>query len=171
MIINLALIATEIERFNFPTNKASYSFFIVDHHRTTTQEVSDHEHIAILTFWISQYILCSSSIQVAKKFIGMATQIHEGRHLCLSKLILGTLYDSLGYASGVMQTSVDGKGIAASGPMWLFKFWLIATFKPKIWFFVPSIHDEEVANQQIEGIQLAYLTRRQINLSIDDVFS
>jgi len=75
-------------KFDFSINRASYSNFIVDHFEIEISEVSDQEHIAFLTFWLSYFVLCTSSLQVVKKLKGMVIQLHEGRNFCLSKLLL-----------------------------------------------------------------------------------
>ena len=77
----------------------AYGNFIIDHRVTTSVEVSDKEHIAFLTYWLSMYIFCSRSIQVSKGFKTLAIQLHEGRDICLSKLILGSLYENLNQTS------------------------------------------------------------------------
>ncbi|KAI5441625.1 hypothetical protein KIW84_010908 [Lathyrus oleraceus] len=78
----------------FTFDHPNFNNYIKDHH-DTTEEVSDYERIVFSTLWLSHLILYSSSLHVAKKFIPLATQIHEKKDVCLSKLILGCLYESL----------------------------------------------------------------------------
>ena len=81
-------IVSEENSFDVPTKKATYSNYLSDHYKTDTNEVSDQEHIAFLTCWISHYVFCISSLQVAKKFVGMVIQLHEGNNFCLGGIIL-----------------------------------------------------------------------------------
>ena len=67
-------------------NRISY------HHKKKTEEVFDQEHIGFLTFWLSYFFFCSSSLQITKKYVPLAIQLHEGRRISLSKLLLDTLY-------------------------------------------------------------------------------
>jgi len=63
-------IVNEENLFDFSTKRASYTNFIYDHYETRTGEVSDQEHVDFLTFWLSHFVFCTSSLQVAKKFCG-----------------------------------------------------------------------------------------------------
>lgn len=76
---------------NFTFDHTSFRNYIKDHHEKT-EEVSDYEHIAFLTLQLSHFIFCSISLQVAKKFILLATQIHDKKDIYLSKMILCCLY-------------------------------------------------------------------------------
>ena len=83
---------------SFDFTRLAYGNFIKDQHVTTSAEVSDKEHIAFLTYWLSMYIFCSRFIQVPKGFKILVIQLHEGRNICLSKLILGSLCENLNQA-------------------------------------------------------------------------
>lgn len=63
---------------NFNSKLVIYNVFIAGHFETQTEDVSDEEHIDILTLWLSHYIFCSKSLKVAKKFVTLANQLHEG---------------------------------------------------------------------------------------------
>lgn len=67
-------------------NRISY------HHKKKTEKVSDQEHIGFLTLWLSYFFFCSSLLQIAKKYVPLAIQLHEGRRIPLSKLLLAILY-------------------------------------------------------------------------------
>jgi hypothetical protein len=56
----------------------TFSKFIAENKGKDGEEVSDIEHATFLTLWLSHYVFCSKSLQVAKMFIPMALQIHEG---------------------------------------------------------------------------------------------
>ena len=83
----------------FDFDLITYKHFVKDFHETGSEEVSYQEYISFLTYWISLFVFGSSSSQVTKNFINMATQLHEGRNIILSKLILGSLYEALGLAA------------------------------------------------------------------------
>jgi len=51
---------------SFDFTRLAYGNFIKGQRVTTSAEVSDKEHIAFLTYWLSMYIFCSRSIQVPK---------------------------------------------------------------------------------------------------------
>lgn len=98
----------------------SFKNFIIDNHKKQNVKVFGQEHISFLTLWISYYVLCSGSLQVAKKFIPLAIQLHEGQKISLSKLILAKLYQSLGEASYKLKyLSETNKSFLLSGPLWL----------------------------------------------------
>lgn len=104
----------------FDTSFAPYSLFMSHYHDKDTTKVSDVEHIAFLTLWLSKYVFCSRSLQVAKRFITMANQLHTGTKLCLSEMILANLYESLSESVNLLKTIKDQGKINLSGPFWLF---------------------------------------------------
>lgn len=68
-----------------------------------------------------------------KKFITLANQIHEGRNICLNKLILGSLYESLGIASFELKSiNHHDDNILISIPIWILQIWIDATFEPSL---------------------------------------
>jgi len=83
---------------SFDFSRLAYGNFIKDQHISTSPDVSDKEHVAFLTYWLSMYIFYSRSIQVPKKFKTLAIQLHEGRDIFLGKLILGSPYENLNQA-------------------------------------------------------------------------
>lgn len=78
---------------------SSFKNHISDHHKKKIEEVSDQEHIAFLTLFLSYFFFCSNSLQIAKKYSPLGIQLHEGRRIFLSKLLLVTLYQSIGNTS------------------------------------------------------------------------
>jgi hypothetical protein len=56
----------------------TFSKYIAENMGKEGEEVSDVEHVAFLTLWLSHFVFCLKSLQVAKMFIPMALQIHEG---------------------------------------------------------------------------------------------
>lgn len=83
------------DTISFNTNRASFGKYIEDHHATTI----DEEHISFLALWLLRCIFCCKSLKVAKTYLTLANQLHEGRDICLSQLILESLYESLGLAT------------------------------------------------------------------------
>lgn len=80
---------------NLNTNCANFGKYIEYYHVTDTAEVSNEEHIAFLSLWLSRCIFCCKSLKVAKIYLTLANQLHEGRYICLNQLIFGSLYESL----------------------------------------------------------------------------
>lgn len=95
------------DSIGFEVSRAAYSSHINYYHDKTTEEVSDTEHIAFLALWLCIHVFCSKSIQVAKKFITIANQLHVGRKLCLSEMILVHLYECLGEGVTHLKTLGD----------------------------------------------------------------
>jgi len=65
----------------FYFKRATFDNYITDHHNTKTKDVSDEEHVSFLTLWLSMYVFCMRSIQVAKHYITLAYQLHEGKQV------------------------------------------------------------------------------------------
>ncbi|MCH80982.1 hypothetical protein A2U01_0001760, partial [Trifolium medium] len=141
----------------FDYNENTFSKYIIEKQGKEDEEVSDEEHIAFLTLWPSHYIFCSSSLQVAKRFIPMAIQIHEGRQFGLGRLILASLYDSIGTTCDNLKKSKDGSSFLVAGPIWLLQLWLNATFESKMGLVVLEDYVAEVAERQSEGTRLVRL--------------
>ena len=91
--------------------------------------MSEVEHIAFLAMWLSRFVFCTKSLQVTKKMLTLATQLHHKYPLCLAELILANLYESI--SNGVTQLKVlgDRGNLLLSGPFWLLQLWLNATFE------------------------------------------
>lgn len=75
---------------NFDTNHAHFGKYIKDYHVSDT-EVLDEEHISFLALWLSRCIFYCRSLKVAKRYLTLANQLHEGKYVCLNQLILGSL--------------------------------------------------------------------------------
>lgn len=111
----------------------SFKNFIIDHQNKKIVEVSDQEHIAFLSLWLSYYVFCLSSLQIAKKHVPLAIQLNEGQKISLSKLLLANLYQSIGDASYKLKHLPEtNKSYLLSGPLWFLQLWLNAMFKPKL---------------------------------------
>src|SRR3954463_3436150 len=106
------------DTIGFNDSQVTYTTFIQKHHITTEATVSDEEHIAFLALWLSRCAFCSRSIQVAKRYLCMANQLHAGRKLNLSQLLLGSLYENLSEAANLTKNFTSGSLLYA-GPFWL----------------------------------------------------
>ena len=87
----------------------AYGAFINKYFDKSTTEVSDEEHFAFLAFWLSHYVFCSRSLQIAKQYVTQATQFHEGHSFSLGRLLLGTLYKSIGVGCETLKGLTEGK--------------------------------------------------------------
>jgi len=114
------------------------------------------------------YVFCTRSTQVAKHYRTLAHQLHEGRPICLSKLILGSLYECLNDGVADMRNQVDN--LIIPGPIWLFQLWLLATFKSKLNAFLPNDFEEVYTKRYTEGAGLA-LFRNKENETSQVLFS
>ncbi|CAJ2673185.1 unnamed protein product, partial [Trifolium pratense] len=159
--------ASDTIKFDF-RNK-SYSKYIVEN-RKTSDEVSDEEHVAFLTLWLSQYVFCTQSLQVAKKFIPMAIQLHECQQFNFARLILGCLYESMRDACEHLKRTGDGSTFLGAGPFWLLQLWLTATFHAELDLFLPEPYYEESRTRRVEGTRLARMVPRERGLGYDVAF-
>src|SRR3954471_24660449 len=109
----------DTDTINFNEATVTNTAFIQKYHNTTHAEVSDVEHIAFLALWLSRCVFCSRSIQVAKRYLCMANQLHAGTKLNLNQLILGFLYENLGEATDLVKNYKAGS-LLFVGPFWLY---------------------------------------------------
>jgi len=115
------------------------------------------------------YIFCSRSIQVAKGYKALVIQLHEGTDICLSKLILESLYENLNQEVVSIKEYQFGSSLIIPGPIWLFQLWLLATFRTKLKVLLPTDFTEAYNNRSIEVIGLAVL--QYGNRASQDLFS
>lgn len=120
------------DTITFSTSRVAYSTHITHYYDKDTDIVSDVERIAFLARWLSHSMFCSKSPQVAKKYLTLASQLHDGHDVCLSEMILVSLYESL--SDGVTQLrNLGGKGnLFLSRPFSLIQLWLNATFEASL---------------------------------------
>jgi len=156
-------------KISFDFSRLAYGNFIKDQHVTTNADVSNEEHIPFLTYWLSMYIFCSRSIQVPKKIETLAIQLHEGRDICLSKLLLGSLYENLNQVVTSVKEYQSGSSLIIPGPIWLFKLLLLETFKTQLTVYPPTDFAKAYEDRSTERIGLAML--RFGNKSSQEIFS
>jgi hypothetical protein len=155
--------------FSFDFVRPAYGNFIIDHHDTSTAEVSDTEHIAFLTYWLSRFIFCSRSIQIPKRLTTLAIHLHEGKDIYLGKLIIGSLFENLNQAVVSIKEYPSRGSLIIPGPIWLFQLWLLATFRTKLVVALPTRLSKAYEDSSIEGIGLAML--QYGNRTSQDLFS
>jgi hypothetical protein len=154
---------------DFGFSSKTYSKYIAENQKDDA-EVGDEEHVAFLALWLSQHVFCTKSLQVARRFIIMANQIHEGQQIGFARLLLGCLYESMRSACENIKKTGDGSTFLGYGPFWLLQLWLNATFPTELDIILPQIHYEEVARRQIEGTRLALMVPRPRSFSYDQAF-
>lgn len=117
-------------RHAFDFDRPGFQNFMEDHFDKESDDVSDEEHIAFLTLWLSYYVFCPGSLQIAKSYVPLAIQLLEGRRVSMGKLLLASLYRALGRAT--MQLKLlheSNKALNIYGTVWLLQHWLNATFE------------------------------------------
>jgi len=127
--------------FSFDFDKATFGNYIIDQHIRDKKEVSK-------SFWLSIYVFCTRSIQVAKQYRTSAYLLHEGKLVCLRKLLLGCLYESLNQGETDIRDKV--KSLIIPGPVWLFQLWFLATFRSKLDAFLPGDFEEAYKERSTE---------------------
>lgn len=73
-----------------------------------------------------------------KMFVLMATKLHEQHKVCLSKLVLCSLYELLATSSRNIIERSYLNSLQIGGPIWLLQLWLNATFVPTLHSDIPS---------------------------------
>lgn len=118
----ISLLAKSSNDYNF-TNFISV-------HNLECGHVSDQEHVAFLLFGLSTHVFWTKSLKVSIKLLPLATLIHEGTPICLGKMVLAKLYESLSEAVKTLRASQLEGAFSVSGPMWVLQFWLVAISEP-----------------------------------------
>lgn len=155
----------------FSTTRAAYSNHIAHYHDKYIDDVSDVEHITFLALWLSHSIFCSKSLQVAKKYLTLANQLHVGHDICLSEMILTSLYESLSDGVAQLKNLGDKWYLLLSGPLWLLQLWLNATFEASLPNKGLVDEDaEEIKNRRVEGTRLAQLTPNDEGQALQPTF-
>jgi hypothetical protein len=154
---------------DFGFNSKTYSKYITENQKADA-EVGDEEHVAFLALWLSQHVFCTKSLQVAKRFIIMANQIHEGQQFGFARLLLGCLYESMRSACENIKKTGDGSTFLGYGPFWLLQLWLNATFPTELDIILLTMHYEESSKRQVEGTRLALMGPRPRGYSYDQAF-
>nr|KYP47485.1 hypothetical protein KK1_030882 [Cajanus cajan] len=116
--------------------------------------VSESEHIAFLMYWLSACVFCTPSLQVPKYYYVLAQALHLKKKICLSKLLLASLYTCLDEASESLSRESGPRNL--SGPLWLLQLWLNAILENKL-----SLTSSFAPACALEGARLTTLTPRK----------
>lgn len=101
----------------------------------------------------------------------MANQLHVMHELCLSQIILGCLYESLGEGVDTLKIIQPGSNLLLSGPYWLLELWLNATFEASLPMRNPINEEaDDIKNKRVEGTHLTQLTPNDEGLSLQKTF-
>ena len=73
--------------------QTAYSAYIKNNTGMPNSDVSDNEHVAFLFYWLNAIVFLSKSVKAQTTLFPLAALLHEGRKLCLSKLLLAHLYE------------------------------------------------------------------------------
>lgn len=144
---------------------------IAHYHDKDTDTISDVEHIAFLALWFSHSVSCSKSLQVAKKYLTLANQLHVGHDICLSEMILESLYESLSDGVAQLKNLGDQGNLLLYGPFWLLQLWLNATSEASM--LNKGLVDEdaeEIKNRRVESTRLAQLTPNDEGQALQQTF-
>nr|KYP48746.1 hypothetical protein KK1_029548 [Cajanus cajan] len=88
-----------IKETSISWDKKTYLAFINAHVGKPGTPVSTYEHIAFLMYWLFVCVFCTPSLQVPKYYYALAQALHLKKRICLSKILLASLYTCLDEAS------------------------------------------------------------------------
>nr|KYP32053.1 hypothetical protein KK1_047357 [Cajanus cajan]KYP32055.1 hypothetical protein KK1_047359 [Cajanus cajan] len=88
-----------IKKTSISWDKKTYLAFITAHMGKPNTSISTLEHIAFLMYWLFACVFCTPSLQVPKYYYILAQALHLKKKICLSKLLLASLYTCLDEAS------------------------------------------------------------------------
>uniref|UniRef100_A0A151UD95 Aminotransferase-like plant mobile domain-containing protein n=1 Tax=Cajanus cajan TaxID=3821 RepID=A0A151UD95_CAJCA len=105
-------------------------------------------------YWLSACVFCTPSLQVPKYYYNLAQALHLKNKICLSKLLLASLYTCLDEASESLSRESGSRNL--SGPSWLLQLWLNSIFEKKL-----SLTSTFPSTCELEGARLTTLTPRK----------
>lgn len=154
----------------FDKEAASFTKYIECFHKKQVSSVSDEEHIAFLALWVSKYVFCCCYVKVAKRFIALAHQLHQGRDMCLSELIMGFLYESLSKWATFMplDPKKPNNNYFLAGPFWLLQLWLNATFSRRLHIHLTDAYEVAFDQRTTEGRRLFAMTPKDQDLTLEE---
>ena len=130
--------------------QTAYFVYIKNNMGMSSSTISDHKHAAFLLYWLNSIVLCSKSAKAQITLLPLAALLlHEGKKLCLSKLLLTRLFEETSY---IVQQIKRGKNFNLGRPFWLLQLWLNAIFEPFLKYSPLAI-----LYRHIEGTRLCYL--------------
>lgn len=134
----------------FDKDITGFTKYMEHYHDKDVDYVLDQEHIAFLALWLSKFVFCYRSLKVDKRFIALAHQLHQVRNTCLRKLILGSLYESLGEGVYLMMTLKPSTNYLIASPFWLLQLWLNATFAQALMLDLPEEKTPQLINELLK---------------------
>nr|KYP40516.1 hypothetical protein KK1_038154 [Cajanus cajan] len=140
-----------IKETSISWDKKTYLAFINAHMGKPDTPVSTSEHIAFLMYWLSACVFCTPSLQVPKYYYVLAQALHLKKKICLSKLLLASLYTCLDEASESLFHESGPRNLF--GPLWLLQLWLNTIFEKKL-----SLTSSFTPVCELEGARLTTLT-------------
>ena len=96
--------------------------------------------------WLSYSVFCSKSLQVAKKYLSLANQLHAGHDVCLSEMVLENIYESLSYGVTQLNNLGEKGNLLLSRPFWLLQLCLNATFEA-------SLPNKDLVDEETEEVK------------------
>nr|KYP30917.1 hypothetical protein KK1_049679 [Cajanus cajan] len=105
-------------------------------------------------YWLSACVFCTPSLQVPKYYYTLAQALHLKKKICLSKLLLASLYTCLDEALESLFRESRPRNLA--GPLWLLQLWLNSIFEKKL-----SLVSTFTPSCELEGARLNTLTPRK----------
>nr|KYP45994.1 hypothetical protein KK1_032440 [Cajanus cajan] len=147
-----------IKETSISWDKKTYLAFITAHMRKPDTPVSTSEHIAFLMYWLSACVFCTPSLQVPKYYYILAQALYLKKKICLSKLLLASLYTCLDEASKSLFRESGPRNL--SGPLWLLQLWLNTIFEKKL-----SLTSSFTLVCELEGARLTTLTPRKRSIN------
>ncbi|MCI31975.1 hypothetical protein A2U01_0053187, partial [Trifolium medium] len=94
----------------------------------------------------------------------------EGHQFGLGRLILASLYESIGATCDDLKESKDGSSFLVSRPMCLLQLWLNAIFEKEIGLTIGEDYLAEIAEHRIEGTRLVRLSPHPIGQNSKQLF-
>ncbi|XP_020231422.1 protein MAINTENANCE OF MERISTEMS [Cajanus cajan] len=147
-----------IKETSISWDKKTYLALINAHIGKPGTLVSTSEHIAFLMYWLSFCVFCTPSLQVPKYYYILAQALHLKNKICLSKLLLASLYHCLDEASESLFRESGPQNL--SGPLWLLQLWLNAILEKKL-----SLTSSFAPVCELEGARLTTLTPRKRSIN------
>nr|KYP31535.1 hypothetical protein KK1_048077 [Cajanus cajan] len=152
-----------IKDLSITWDKKTYLAFINAHVEQPRTPVSTSEHITFLMYWLSACVFCTPSLQVPKYYFSLAQALHLEKKVCLSKLLIASLYACLDEASKIPFRETGPQNL--SGPLWLLQLWLNAIFEKKL-----SLTSTFTRTCDLEGTLLTTLTPRKYSVDNFEIY-
>lgn len=107
----------ENDTIDFDDNHVGLMNYIGDHYVDGNPEVTIKENIAFLALWLTRCVLYCKSLKVVKRYLTLVNQLHEGRNVNFSQLILGSLYTAQGEATKALRNINPQDKFLLAGPL------------------------------------------------------